>query len=116
MKKPGIVPANSDWPMMYDNRLPNSVVFYHKFAQGNTDVLFKSFSDEEKFEIKKHTPPFARFVEFSKNFAYRMNSPKIDRTDLFDKQFEEVKTGLMNLEKLRDWIVEREIITGNNNG
>lgn len=31
MKKPNIVPQNSDWPMLYDDNL-KGIVFYHKLG------------------------------------------------------------------------------------
>ena len=52
MKKPNIVPQNSDWPMLYDDDL-NGIVFYHKLGQGNTDGTFKNFSDKTKFKINE---------------------------------------------------------------
>lgn len=116
MKKPEIVPENSDWPMMFDDRISNNIVFYHKFAQGNVDVTFKNFSEESKFEIKKQTPPFAKFEEFSKNFAFRINTGKIDRKSGFDEQKENVEQGLKSLEDLRDWIINNSTITGYNIG
>ena len=51
MKKPGIVPHNSDWPMLYDDEL-QGITFYHKLGQGNTDANFRGFSNELYFKIK----------------------------------------------------------------
>lgn len=116
MKKPGIVPHNSDWPMLYDNRLPNNIVFYHKFAQGNVDATFKKFPEETEYEIKKKIPEFAEIVKHSKTFSIRMNSGKVDRTLNFENQIENIERGLTNLEKIRDWIINSGIITGNNIG
>ena len=58
MKKPDIVPHNSDWPMLYDHRLKN-VVFYHKLGQGNTDATFKGFPEEIEVKIKENIPEWA---------------------------------------------------------
>lgn len=55
MKKPDIVPHNSDWPMLYDGRLKN-IVFYHKLGQGNTDATFNGNLEEVEFKIKELLP------------------------------------------------------------
>ena len=68
MKKPGIVPANSDWPMLYDDNL-NEIVFYHKLAQGNVDATFKGFPIETEIKIKENLPNDAIFVKHNKSFS-----------------------------------------------
>ena len=115
MKKPGIVPHNSDWPMLYDDRL-KGIVFYHKLGQGNVDATFKGFPDELEYKFKENLPDGAELVKHGKSFSLRIFSGKIDRTKEFDGQIETVEIGLKNLEKLRDWIIEKEIITGYNKG
>ena len=105
MKKPDIVPYNSDWPMLYDNRLKN-IVFYHKLGQGNTDATFKGFSEEFEFKIKEVLPEWGKFEKHGKSFSIRMYSGKIDRTKDFNEQIDKVENGLKNLECIRNWIVE----------
>jgi len=105
MKKPDIVPHNSDWPMLYDDRLKN-IVFYHKLGQGNTDATFKNFSEEVEFKIKKLLPGWAKFEKHNKSFSIRVFSGKIDRTKDFYEQIENVNNGLKNLERIRNWIVK----------
>ena len=105
MKKPSIVPHNSDWPMLYDNDLKD-IVFYHKLAQGNSDATFKSPTEHIKLKIKKNLPKGFKFIKHSKSFSVRISSEKIDRTKDFNEQMEQVEIGMKNLEKIRDWIKE----------
>lgn len=44
MKKPNIVPHNSDWPMLQHIDLTD-VTFRHKLAQGNVDATFSGIDD-----------------------------------------------------------------------
>ena len=85
MKKPNIVPQNSDWPMLYDDNL-KGIVFYHKLGQGNTDGTFKIFSDKTKFKIIEILPKKYELVKHSKSFSIRIFSGKIDRTMEFTAQ------------------------------
>jgi len=107
MKKPDIVPQNSDWPMLYDDNL-QGVVFYHKLGQGNTDATFKNFSDETEFKIRAMLPEKYELVKHSKSFSIRIFSEKIDRTKDFNAQKELVNRGLENLEELRFWLSENK--------
>lgn len=105
MKEPDIVPYNSDWPLLYDDRLKN-IVFYHKLGQGNTDATFKGFSNEVEFKIKEMLPEWAKFEKHNKNFSIRIFSGKVDRTKDFNEQIDRVENGLKNLERIRNWIIE----------
>ena len=104
MKKPDIVPHNSDWPMLYDERL-KEVVFYHKLAQGNVDATFKCLSIEKEKAIKEQLPKWAIMVKHSKSISIRVPSKKIDRTKDFQSQIMQVEEGLKDIEQLRDWII-----------
>lgn len=108
MKKPGIVPHNSDWPMLFDENLEN-IVFYHKLGQGNTDATFKGFSEEVEFKLKEILPDWAKFVKHNKSFSIRVFSGKVDRTLGFDEQLKNIEIGLQNLEKIRNWIIDNKI-------
>jgi len=68
MKKPDIVPHNSDWPMLYDRNIKN-VVFYHKLRQGNTDANFRDFPKEVEYRLKEIVPEWARFEKHNKSFS-----------------------------------------------
>jgi hypothetical protein len=107
MKEPGIVPHESDWPMLYDDRLKN-IVLYHKLSQGNTDATFKGYSEEGEYRMKEHCPDWAQFVKHGKNFSLRVFSGKIDRTKDFNVQVDLVEKGLRNLERLRNWLLENK--------
>jgi len=107
MKKPEIVPANSDWPMLFDPNLKN-IVFYHKLAQGNVDATFKGFSLETEMKIKESLPENSEFIKHSKNFSIRYFTGKCDRMKEFKTQTESIKNGLYKLEKLRKWLNENK--------
>lgn len=107
MKKPDIVPQNSDWPMLYDDNL-KGIVFYHKLGQGNTDATFKNFSNETEFKIREILPRKYELVKHSKSFSIRIFSGKTDRTKDFNTQQEAVNKGLENLDKLRLWLKENK--------
>lgn len=107
MKEPDIVPHNSDWPMLFDDRLEN-IVFYHKLGQGNTDATFRGFPEEVELKIKEQIPQWAKFENHSRSFSIRVFSGKIDRTKEFDKQVDNVENGLKNLERIRNWILENK--------
>lgn len=110
MKKPDIVPANSDWPMLYDDKL-KGIVFYHKLAQGNIDATFKGFPIEMEIRIKESLPENAVFKKHSKSFSIRYFSGKCDRTKDFETQKKNVNKGLENMEKLRMWLNKEKLAT-----
>ena len=103
MKKPDIVPQNSDWPMLYGDNL-NGIVFYHKLAQGNTDATFKNFPSETEYKIREILPENYELIKHSKSFSIRIFSGKINRTKEFSDQMQLVEKGLDNLERLRLWL------------
>ncbi|ETN94019.1 PD-(D/E)XK nuclease family protein [Zhouia amylolytica] len=107
MRKPDIVPHNSDWPMLYDNSLKD-IVFYHKLRQGNADATFKGYSEEVQHKIKELLPEWAKLEKHGKSFSIRVYSGKIDRTKEFSDQIEIVEKGLQNMVKLRNWIKENK--------
>ena len=100
MKKPGIVPAESDWPMLYDDEL-KGIVFYHKLTQGNIDATFKGFSFETEKRIKENLPKDGTFIKHKRNFSIRYYTEKCDRTKNFKTQKENVMKGLKKMDQLR---------------
>ena len=99
MKKPDIVPDNSDWPMLHHKDL-TSVTFRHKLAQGNVDATFRDLGDAAKKEIKKMLPAEIKMVEHTKTFSLRIFSGKVDRRKEFSEQVNTVDQGLRAIEKL----------------
>ena len=107
MKKPSIVPQNSDWPMLYEDSLPN-IVFYHKLAQGNVDATFKNYAEEIEFKVKEILPNWLNFEKHNKSFSLRIQTEKIDRFSNFSDQIIEVKSGLEKLSRIRNWLLENK--------
>lgn len=107
MKRPDIVPHNSDWPMLFDERFPG-VIFYHKLGQGNTDLTFRNFPDKTRDTLEEHLPPEATLVYHNRSFSVRIFSGKIDRTADFLSQLETVDQGLRNLSRLQEWIMDKK--------
>ncbi len=107
MKKPDIVPHNSDWPMLYDARLKN-IVFYHKLRQGNVDATFKDYPEEVEYKIRELLPDWAKLEKHRKSFSIRVFSGIVDRTKDFHEQIDTVEKGLKNLERIRKWIIENK--------
>lgn len=105
MKKPDIVPANSDWPMLFDDEL-KGIVFYHKLAQGNIDATFKGFSIETEIKIKNNLPENTEYKKHNKSFSIRFFAGICDRNEDFETQIEIVNKGLENMERIRIWIKE----------
>ena len=110
MKKPGIVPAKSDWPILNDERLGENIFFYHKLAQGNIDLNFIGFSNSFETRIKEVIPDWTTFKKFPKSFAIRISTGKVDRKSSFNNQISKIDNGLKNIEKIRDWIIENKIL------
>lgn len=109
MKKPDIVPQNSDWPMLFDDRL-KGVIFYHKLAQGNVDATFRRFSDEFEYKVKKQLLEGAQIEKHKKSFSVRIFSGVVDRTKEFITQTESVEVGLQNIERLRNWLIDCNLL------
>ena len=108
MKKPGIVPHNSDWPMLYDERL-TGINFFHKLRKGNVDATFKNFPEEQEYKIKENLPDWAEFIKHNKTFSIRISTHKIDRLKDFEDQKLKVKKSLRKIEQLRNWIIENKM-------
>lgn len=103
MKEPGIVPAGSDWPMIYVDEIPQ-VYFYHKLRQGNIDLTFRSCSDDLEKKIRVNLPKDFVLIKHNKTFSVRKTTKAIDRNKPFENQLSDVNIALKNLEELRSWI------------
>lgn len=107
MKKPGVVPHQSDWPILFDKRLKN-VAFYHKLKQGHADATFQGFPNGIESKIFQTLPQWATIQKHGKSFSIRVYSGKVDRTKDFNSQIKKISEGLRNLERIRNWILENE--------
>lgn len=102
MKRPTIVPFNSDWPMIFSKDLSN-VVFYHKMSNGYTDAGFQyEIPDVEK--LSTILPKEMVIERHKKSFSIRMVTPPIDRTQPFRLQIDRIAIALKNIENMRNWI------------
>jgi hypothetical protein len=102
MKRPDIVPFNSDWPMLFCKDL-SGIVFYHKMANGHTDAGFQ-FEILDLDRLTTALPNDMRIEKHKKTFSIRMTAPAIDRTQTFASQVDKVAIGLRNIENIRHWI------------
>ena len=108
MKRPNeIIPANSDWPMLYDENL-KGITFYHKWQQGNVDATFNNFPIEVEVKIKELLPENAKFVKHAKKFSIRYEVEKIDRFKDFELEKEKVEKALNVMNNLRKWLIENK--------
>ena len=103
MKEPGIVPDNSDWPMLFDRNLKN-ITFYHKLAQGNVDANFRNTNPSLKKRISEILPKHMHIETHNKSFSIRIFTGEINRKKAFNEQLKAVQNGLENMSELRDWI------------
>ena len=105
MKKPGIVPLNSDWPKMQNENFTN-VTFLYKLTPGYTDATLKGYSDELKYKLKNELLSGASIVEHRSSFSIRIQSPKINKLESFESQKSKIIEGLNNLNKIKDWLLK----------
>lgn len=108
MKKPGIVPLNSDWPKMLHKNLKN-ITFFYKLTPGYTDATLKGYPDDVKYKLKNHLFNNVSIVEHRSSFSIRIQSPQIDKLKNFDNQKQKIEKGLNNLKKIKDWLLEVDI-------
>ena len=111
MKKPEIVPFNSDWPMLKVKQL-NGIAFYHKLGQGNVDATFSNFQSDIESKIREILPENFELVIHNKSFSIRLNSGDIDRTADFFSQLDNVDKGLQNIIQIRNWLIENKKTLG----
>lgn len=103
MKKPGLKPANSDWPMFYPLLLDKDLAIVHKLDRGDVDLeisgaaskideLKANFADIKDVEV----------VKAGKSAAIRIKVGRIDRFVSFESQKDIVIDGLNAARKLLD--------------
>jgi hypothetical protein len=71
------------------------------------------FGDDLYQRIKEILPKGMSLEKHNKCFSIRIKSGKIDRTKQFDSQLETIAKGLSNLELIRKWIKENELLLRN---
>lgn len=100
MKKPGIKPANSDWPEFHPNNLSKGLGIVHKLERGVVDLQIASaVSRIEK--IKALVDDLKLKVEpVGKSVAIRINVEPIDRFSSFEAQKDKAENGLIAAVKL----------------
>lgn len=104
-----VIPHDSDWPMLYDDQLPN-ITFYHKWKQGNVDATFFRYLIPHLIEV---VPKHISIKDHKKSFSLRISSNRIDRTTSFEDQVEAIREGLDNLNILRDWLIHNSFHLNN---
>ena len=104
MKKPAIVPADSDWIQLRKDDLKN-IVLFHKLGKGFIDATFINYPAETEFRIKEILPAHYMFVKHkSGRFSLRQKIGSIDKMLNFDKQLENVRVGLEKVKEVSEWI------------
>ncbi|SDM18232.1 PD-(D/E)XK nuclease superfamily protein [Catalinimonas alkaloidigena] len=111
MKKPDLVPHNSDWPILRDEALLG-ILFYHKLAQGHVDATFRNFSDDLVRQLKNLLPPQAAVVQHNTYFSIRLATQPLDRTQDFHQQLAQVAQAFERLERLRAWLHRHQHLWG----
>lgn len=94
MKRPGIKPANSDWPDFRPNQLEKNINLVHKMAQGYVDLQIRGAS--EKIE-QIRTMMGGRnldIVTTGQSAAIRIVVAPVNRFGSFDEQRQEIMHAL----------------------
>ena len=94
MKKPGLKPANSDWPDFRPSTLDKRFSIVHKLARGDVDLQITGASesiDELAERLSNHA---VEVVQAGKSAAIRIQVDPIDRSKPFDAQKDSVLEGL----------------------
>ncbi|MBM3997134.1 MAG: hypothetical protein FJ303_23735 [Planctomycetes bacterium] len=103
MKKPGQVPAGSDWPEFRNPELGPSRVIVHKLASGVVDLQIASAGDNaEEIAVRNQDVLQGAFevVRAGKSAAVRATVPKVDRFGDLPSQLEAVRAGLSAASRL----------------
>ena len=103
MKKPGKVPANSDWPILKSSELGRGRRIIHKWKQGFVDLEIASAgnsTEEIKFANVIVLDNDMKVVQTGKSASIRTIVPKIDRFSEFERQLPEIRQGLIAVIRL----------------
>lgn len=92
MPKPGVKPAQSDWPnVKFPKCLPAKWVFVHKMSQGHMDLVTTMTDvDSECFQniLESLQCRAVELIKVGKNYTFRTEVPPIDRMGCFEEQIE----------------------------
>lgn len=106
MKKPAVIPADSDWVLMRKDEL-KGIMFYHKLENGSIDATFINYPEETEFRIKEILPAHYTIVKHkSGRLSIRQKVASIDKMKEFESQLDIVKMGLAKLREVSEWIKE----------
>lgn len=102
MKKPGVKPANSDWPDFHPAVLGKNLTIVHKLERGDVDLQISGAA--EKIEGLKQllTDIDVEITTAGKSAAIRLKVESIDRFTPFESQENIVIDGLNAARKLLD--------------
>lgn len=111
MPRPGIKPANSDWPDFRPTVLGKELNIVHKMAQGYVDLQIRNASEKLEQIRASLGEPDLQVVAAGKSAAIRLVVPQVDRFGSFDaertnvlKALESARTLLAVGQELRDRI------------
>ena len=94
MKKPGLKPANSDWPYFHPSVLGRGFVIVHKLARGDVDLQVAGAANRIDELKKKLKGLDVDVVKAGKSAAIRLKVKPIDRFSSFESQEKIVEKGL----------------------
>lgn len=90
MKRPTIVPANSDWPLIKFSWFPKGCFIYHKLSKGYIDFQTNCSSDFLENILEQNSALSFKLVKTGKSFTLRAIVPPLDKHSSFDSQKENV--------------------------
>lgn len=90
MKRPVIVPVNSDWPLIKFSWFPKGCFIYHKLSKGYIDFQTNYCSDFLENALKAHPELSFNVVKTGKSYTLRAKVPPLDKHNSFEAQKEYV--------------------------
>lgn len=100
MKKPGIKPANSDWPHFRPSTLKKGLSIVHKLERGDIDLQIAGASEKLEYLQNLLSDIEVEVVKAGKSAAVRFKVDSIDRFSSFESQKNIVIEGLDAARKL----------------
>ncbi|NEQ54018.1 MAG: PD-(D/E)XK nuclease family protein [Leptolyngbya sp. SIO3F4] len=101
MKKPGLKPANSDWPAFRPSSLDKRFSIVHKLQRGDVDLqIAGAFDQVDKLTALLSKNYDVEVVQAGKSAAIRLKVHSIDRFKSFESQYDKVTRGLNSAREL----------------